>query len=375
MNADLPVSQRLDRLDAALAHSRNPVEAACLRAERAGFLARQGHAAEAQAELDLLRAQFDHERHPAVSAWLCMAEGWQLYCAGQSNAGRDKMKRAQALSAAAGLVGLQALSLAWLAHLDYAAHDMTGLVRQVSLSLRLAAADHHGARGRACMVVAMAYHYAERLDRAQPWYARAREHAMADGDEITQSALNYNIAAYRVHHAMQAAVFGTGDAQDAQQQARHALAGADCTSNFDEWKGTLSLYAQVLMQRACIASIQGHHAEALALYEKHLADAQQQGLGRLTANYVADIAWCRWHLGDAAGARRDAQVAAGGIGDAMDVDDRATAHGRLAQVFGLLGDERAASMHLALGSDQWAAHRRVQAALCDSLEAARLQLR
>ena len=368
MNARISHSRLLARLDAAIAKTRNPIDAACLRAERAGFMARHGHFDVARAEIDAIHAQFDRQPHPAVSAWLCIAEGWQLHFGSLSGSARDKMKRAQALSAAAGLAQLQALSSAWLAHMDYSVNDIDSLVRNVSQALRLAAPDNHAARARACMVVALAYDFAERLDRAQPWYARSREHAVADGDETTLSALNHNISAHRVHHAMQAAVFG-GDTTD---QARHALAGADCTENFDEWVGTSSLDALMPMQRACIASVQERYADALALYERHLDDAQKQGLARLTGNYLADMAWCRWHLGDHAGARRDATLAAASIDASMHIDDQATAHARLGQLFERLGDADAAQAHLARGRDCWDGHRRYQAKVIEALDAAEL---
>lgn len=368
MSTRAPQSRLLTRLDAALAKTRHPIESACLRAERAGFLARHGHFDEAQAEFDALHSLFDRQPVPAVSAWLCIAEGWLLHFSSLSAAARDKMKRAQALSAAVNMTHLHALSSAWLAQMDYTANDIDSLVRNVSLSLRLAAPDNHAARARACMVVALTYDFVERLDRAQPWYARAREHAVADGDETTQSALNYNISAQRVHHAMQAAVFGG----DALEQARYALAGAECAGNFDEWVGTASLNALLPMQRACIASIQGQYADALGLYQRYLADAQRQGLDRLTSNYVADMAWCRWHLGDRAGALRDAQTAAAAIDASMHLDDRATAHGRLGLLFRLFDEEAAAAHHSAQGRDCWAEHRKHQAMVLQAMEAAAL---
>lgn len=363
-----PHSRLLARLDAAIGRARHPIDAACVRAERAGFLARHGSFTEAQAELDALHAQFDSQPNPAVSAWLCIAEGWLLHFSSLSSGARDKMKRAQALSAAAGLSPLHALSSAWLAHMDYSINDAESMVRNLALALKLSAPDHHAARARACMVVALAYDFAERIERAQPWYARAREHAVADGDETTQSALNYNISAHRVHHAMQAAVFG-GDVQD---QARYALAGAECAGNFDEWVGTASLDALLPMQRACIASVQGQYGDALALYERHLAGAQKQGLARLTGNYLADMAWCRWHLGDRNGARRDGEAAAASIDSSMHVDDQATAHGRLGMLFRLLDDEALATQHDRRGQECWAMHQAYQAQVVQLLEAADL---
>jgi hypothetical protein len=368
MNARAPHSRLLARLDADIARTRNVIDVACLRAERAGFLARRGQFDQAQAELDSLHAQFSDRPHPAVSAWLCMVEGWMLHFGSLSAGARDKLKRAQALSGAAGLTQLQALSSAWLAHMDYSHNDLDGLVRNVSLALQLAAPDHHSARARACMVVALSYDFCDRMDLAQPWYVRSREHALAEGDETTQSALNYNISAHRVHHAMQAAVFGG----DVQGQARYAEAGAECASNFDDWVGTASLDALMPMQRACIASVQGQYGDALALYEKHLEDARQQGLARLTGNYLADMAWCRWHLGDRTGARRDGHAAAQAIDASMHVDDQATTHARLGLLFGLLGEDALRTEHAARAQECWSRHRRHQDEMLRAFEAAQL---
>ncbi|HUG24880.1 hypothetical protein [Piscinibacter sp.] len=362
-------SRLLTRLDAAIAKTRNPVEAACLRVERAGFLARHGHFDKARSELAAVHAQFDPHPQAAVSVWLCIAEAWVLHFSSLSAMARDKMMRAQALSAAAGLTQLQALSAAWLAHIAYSNDDIEGTVSYLSMALKLAAPDNHGARARACLVVALAYHFVERLDRAQPWYARAREHATTEGDDTTLSALSHNMTGNRVHHAMQAAVFGG----DTQGQARRALAGAESTRNFDEWIGTVSLDSFVPMQRAAIASVQGHYGQALALYEKHMADALKQGLGRWASNYLADIAWCRWHLGDIAGARRDASAAAAGISAAMHMDDQAVAHGRLALLFKLLEEDAEAFAQGAKARECWAAHRKFQGHVLDLLDQAQLR--
>jgi tetratricopeptide (TPR) repeat protein len=253
--------------------------------------------------------------------------------------------------------------------MDYAADDVDNMVRNVTLALQLAAADNHSARSRACMVAACAYDFTEHADHALAWYARAREHATADGDETTLSALNYNISAQRVHHAMQAAVFGG----DAQAQFRQARAASESAGNFDQWIGLLSLDALVPMQRASVALLQGHYAESLALYERHMADARRQGLERLTANYLADVAWCRWHLGDRAGAQRDARAAEASIDAGTHLDDRALAHGQLGRLFKELGDEDAASRHASRGRECWEAHRKFQKQVFAALEAAHLR--
>lgn len=364
-----PKSRLLSRLEAAMARTRHPIEAACLRAERAGFLARLGHFERAKADIVALHAQFDLQPHPAVSAWIAMAEGWVLHFTNLSAGARDKMKRAQALSAAAGLLPVHALSSAWLAQMDYLADDIGEMLRNVSMALKNAAPDQHAARSRACMVMALGYHFCERMDRAQPWYARAREHATLDGDETALSALNYNISSHRAHQALQAAVFGG----DALADARQAAVGYESTANLDEWIGTQSLRALVPVQRASLASVLGQYAQAIALYEQHLDDARQQGLARMTATWLADMAWCRWHVGDSTGALHAAQEASSSIDDSMHVDDRATAHGRLGQVWHLLGDDAAADRHAAQAGEFWGQHRHFQRGVLEQLDVAQLR--
>lgn len=364
----LPKSRLLSRIDAALARTRHPVEGACLRAERAGFLARLGHFERAKADIAALHAQFDANPHPAVSAWLALTEGWLLHYTNLSEGARDKMKRAQALSAAAGLLPVHALSSAWLAQMDYQADDIGEMLRNVSLALKNAGPGEHGARSRACMVIALGYHFCERMDLAQPWYARAREHATQDGDETTLSALNYNISSHRAHQALQAAVFGG----DALGDARQATVGYESSLNLDEWIGAQSLHAVVPVQRASLASVQGQYAQAIALYDRHMDDARQQGLARMAPVWLADMAWCRWHVDDTAGARCAAQDAASAIDDSMHLDDRATAHGRLAQVWRLLGEQASADLHATQASEHRERHRDLQRKMLEQMADAQL---
>ncbi|HET6599542.1 MAG TPA: hypothetical protein VFG60_06230, partial [Burkholderiaceae bacterium] len=178
-------SRLLARLEAARATARDPIERACLRAEHAGYRARQGHCDEARVELSALHAQFDPQPHAAVSAWLYLVEGWVAFHESADALAQDRFKRAHALSAAAGLTKPQALSAAWLAQLDHAHRQVDSMARHILEALRLAGPPDHAARSRASLVAAQAYEFAERADLAQPWYGRARDQAQLDGDDQT----------------------------------------------------------------------------------------------------------------------------------------------------------------------------------------------
>ncbi len=345
------------RLDEAIARAVHPVEQACLRAERAGHLAQRGQFDAAQAEIDSLHTLFDRNPHPAVSSWLSLAEGFVAFFGSVSATARDKIKRAHALSGASRLPRIQALCAAWLAHTDYVALDFQAMAAHLQQAFELAASDHHAARARACLTMGTALHFAERLDLAQPWYVRAREHASTAGDEVMLIGLGSNMAWHHGMHALQASIFGGPLAE----HARHAMAGALSVNNLDRWSGTTSLDSWAPMLRALTYSVQGEAASALALYQSHLGDARNQGMGRLSPVFLADLAWCHWRVGDTEGARLQAQAALTSLDASTFADDCAAAHGRLAQVFRALEQDDHACIHEAKAKEHWAAHQCVQA--------------
>lgn len=350
-------SRLLSRLDSDIRKTYDPVDNACLRAERAAQLARLGQFDKANQEMAALHAAFDRRPTASVSAWICLAEGCIAYFSSLSSTARDKMQRAHAISAAANLKRIRAISAAWLAHMDFAHFDLEATSRHVREALELSDPSNLAATSRASLVVGVAFHFANRLDLAQPWFVRSRECAIAEGDEATLSALSYNIAAYRGNHAMQRSLFGG----DASEEARHALAGADSSDNIGHWVGITSLDSLVPMLRAVLHSVQGEYDKALMLYQAHWLDAKRQGLGRLSANFLADMAWCRWNQGDPAAAMRDAASAGGNIDPSMHADDRAVAHGRLAQLYRAVGETDNALQHEGKARESWNAHKRLQA--------------
>jgi len=361
-----PASPMLARLDAALAASVHPIDVACARAERAGFLARQGFFDQASEDLAILRSQFAQRPVALVTVWICIVEAWIEQNSGRLSASRDKMLRAQALSAAARLRPLQALSAAWLAHISFVQDDMDDMAKYLTLAFELAAPDHHAAHARASLVAASAYHFANRLDLAQPWYIRAREHALAESDDAALGVITFTIAGHRSNHALRATIFGSVDTDE----ARRAEAWVAASFNFDQWVGTIYQDAYVQMLRAAVYSAQGEHAKALQVYEAHLADADRQGLANMRATHLADQAWCRWHTGDALGARADAEASVALLDPGMNLEDLAVACGRLEQVFQALEDVDAALRYRQLARDHWSRHQEMQTSVIELLDRA-----
>jgi hypothetical protein len=366
-------SRLLAKLDAAIAAAPNPIEAKCLRAERAALLARQGQLEAAKTVIDELQAQLAWQPNTPLRAWLALAEGLHGHYSALGGGAQEGIEQAYLLSREiAALKRLHALAAAWLANMAFSNDDMPRMAALLREAFDGALPEHHGTRARAALVAGYAMHFAAESARAQPWYEASRRHAIADGDETHLSALMHNQAWMRASQARLALLF---DAQgdDAGQRAAmaHALMGAESIGHYDAGVGTASLGSLVPMLRAQVLTAQGRWADALELFESNFDAALGDGLTRLAPCLLADRAWCEWHSGRPDRAQALAAAAEQALGQACDTDDRAMATARLAQIHAALGDAAAATRQREAAHAHHAAHRaqqqRIVALLDESL--------
>lgn len=361
-------SRLRERLEAAIARERDPTEQLLLRAERIGLLAREGLLDEARRALAPLHAKHAAQPEAAGAAALALAEALLAYYSDLNAQARAKLQQARALAASAQRRPLQALCAAWLAHLDYVSNELAGMCRHAALAFALSESDHHAARSRAGLVVAMSYHHAGRPELAQRWYELARRHAQAEGDSATISALLHNMAALRVYLARQSAVTG----EPLNGEALTALAAAESSRHFDAHLGASALPLLEPILRAQALAVLGRWAEALALYEEHLPDAiGPGGLARMECSLRADMAFGRLQLEQPDQARAQAELAAAAAQrPGCDVDDLAFSHARLAKVYAGLGQAMAARRHAELAQGCWRRHAEEQLRIVTLMDAA-----
>ena len=353
----IPRSRLLAKLDAAIATAGHPIEARCLRAERAGLLARQGQLEASRAAIDELTAQLAWAPNPTLRAWLALAEGLHGYYSALGCAAQEQVEQAWRLARdGPAMPRLHALAAAWLANMAFANDDMPRMAALVREALDTAAPEHHAARARAALVAGYAYHFASAGVRAQPWYEASRRHAIAEGDETQLSALMHNQAWMRASQARLALLFGTTDAHHsvehglatspaAEDAVAQALMGAESIGHYDAGIGTASLGSLVPMLRAQVLTAQGRWPEAMALFESHFEAARSDGLERLLPCLLADRAWCEWQVGQPRKARALVAAAEQALQQDCDTDDRAMAHARLAQACNALGDAAGGQRH------------------------------
>jgi len=147
-------SRLLTQLAARIAAARDPVEAACLRAQRGIYLARQGKHQEAEAIVSAIRDEFGKQPNAEVTAWVSLVEALIRFYSHPGPKALDRLRRAHALSRAMNHPVLVPLCAAWLAHIEFNANRMEPMLPYAVQALQLAQPTHHAALARVSLVVA-----------------------------------------------------------------------------------------------------------------------------------------------------------------------------------------------------------------------------
>ncbi len=355
---------QLVRLESQITGAKNKHAADCKRVERAAYLCRLGSTSEALSELDLLRGEYKNNPSAEISAWIHLADGLIEHFTTMNPKARDKMMRSNALSAAAGLKSLQALSLAWLAHFDYTQGRFDAMLESIKLSLPLSKYSP-AAEVRVSLVVAQAYHFSGEFQMANPWYLRARIVAVREGDEATISALMHNMAWLRSQGLRE---IDCELAPPNRGDGEHALLGSESTENFDAIIGSSSLESIMPILRAQILTALGQYEEALRIFVEGMSTAVEAGLGRLHGSLLADRSWCYFNLGLVDEARQDALAGEAKSGASDHDDDLALTHARLAQTFDGLGLLDSGRRHRIKALEHWELRRAVQCKIVSFLQ-------
>jgi len=359
-------SRLIERLDAQIIQAEDLVERECLKAERAGALARHGLLSDARFALAGVRTQSLRLRAPVLAAWVSLVDGQIDHFDSMAPQAQTKFERAHALARDAGDVDMQALAAAWMAICSFNASNLDAMVAQVREVLALAADDHHSVWVRIGLVLADAFRHAGDDEQSQRWYVKSRQHASAEGDTSMMSALLHNIAAMRAGRIGLDDAFGVAHQADAAQ----ALLEIESTANYDWGSGAAALTAMVPVVRAQLLVVLGRYDEAAALLDAYLVRARQEGMAHREARLLADRAWCHAAQGHQMDALRDARQAQRALAAQYDADDLAAAHARLARVFAAFGRSVDAATHQELADVALAEHRASQKELLVALQAA-----
>lgn len=348
-------SSYLDFLNSSIASGSTGISLAYLRAERAAYLARLGETAMARNEVKVIQVENRTKADARLSVLVNIADGLCHYYDNMGDESRDRFLRAYTVARAARIHDLTSRAAAWLALVAYGSYDFDAMATYLDQSITSENTDQ-SSRARALLIVATTVHLANRFDLARPWYQRARYLAAEIGDGASISAIMHNMASIWSTNLRNASLGGIETAD----KSRTALLGVISTMNFDDLIGGTSLPIFTPLIQAQLLSIDGKIAEALELYDVHLANLKIDAVPGWQKWLLADRAWCLLQMGYADRARDEFDALFGALSEDDHVDDLAATLIRLSDGYRLLEIEERSGQCRMRAQDRWLAFAHLQ---------------
>ncbi|MBP6903400.1 MAG: hypothetical protein KBC73_25155 [Burkholderiaceae bacterium] len=352
----------LEDLDQKIRTTSSRVDWSRLMCRKSVLLARQGQLDAAQRQIDQVRKVWGEELHHEVASWVMMAEGVLHFFRLDTHMAWERLRRAHALAVALRTESSRASCAAWMALLAFNGSRYDEMCDRLREVLTEAAAEDHHARGRACLIIADAYHVAGRWDLAKPWYDKARYHAADEGDQSTLSAMLFNVAACRTSNVRLADAFGE---PNPELNVEIAVSEVGTSRVYDLAVGAKSLQQLTPLMHAQIQVVEHQYPSALAILNSiDRAGLQPKEIPQL----LCEQAWCNACLGSNDLATEQANQSEACMDSMFDDDDYAYVGARLSQVWASLGRPDRSSDLRCKASLRLDAHRTLQAKLAASLD-------
>jgi hypothetical protein len=172
----------------------------------------------------------------------------------------DRFRRAYALSVSIGDCDLQALTSAWMAHIEFNERRYSAMVSSANHCLAIYPRGSTAAHSRLLMVLANANLYAGNVSKANTHFERARSIAVTDGDRATVGAIVYNRAALMLNNFRLQAFVDVGESIDLS----FLSVAVESSTAFQGITENRSLVELPIMNQARLAMIRGDFSYALA---------------------------------------------------------------------------------------------------------------
>lgn len=184
----------LDQLDAELAEVKDSQSWVKLQAKKAAHFARVGRFLEAKRIVAALRGKHAGDTEGEGVVWVMYAEGLIHFFESYDDRAHDRLFRVRLLADAFALEDIKVLVLAWLAHIEFnragyaAVSTLLSDLRDLNVK-----ADHSSPEfARITLTLGDVAAYCGESELSRYWYARARQCAVAQGDDATTAAVLYN---------------------------------------------------------------------------------------------------------------------------------------------------------------------------------------
>lgn len=349
----------VERLLQSIASESNPAKRAESIALLACYEARVGEFDAAEEKRLQLRRDFGSGHYPRISILLMCLEALQLYFRELSPKARDRMHRANLISGLVKEAQLEALTSAWLAHIDFNLDSYDSMATELSKCFQNLAADDGSAECRATLVLGDANLFAGSEQEARKWHDRARVLASKLGDQAAFGAITYNRAAMRVAVARVESLRSEMDPSrlsmlDAEVRSAISYQGTARLKSLEHLLGSASAGIRVLRGQYDLAE----HAIDAALSSGEVP----AGTGEEYLLY-ADRARCLSLRGATDRAALDAAFVLTGSTNQLSPDDRAVVEDSLSHYFSSIGQADAAVAHRNRSKSALEAHMSIVAKL------------
>jgi tetratricopeptide (TPR) repeat protein len=312
------MSRLLQRLADQLATERDEYVRGELIALQAAYLARVGDFAAARERIATVRATFFDGRSGRVTALVMIAEALLAHFESLSPGARDRAMRAQLLGDVMRDPQIIALSSAWRAHIEFEFSSFDVAALALKKALAVINDRDHSAWSRCCIVLFNALSFVGDRERAQAWFLRGHQHAVADGDQASIDALLQSKASYNVAQAW----VGRCLSKDSEKLLQVARAEVASARNLQLLVRVQAHEDYIELAECNLCLLEGRYSDALEWLTK------LEGSGPFPAGHFTDSvgqvmsAYCQLKLGrlDSAVATFD-NVRDASWGD-IDVDDR-----------------------------------------------------
>ena len=188
------MSQQLHRLEKTLQSTTDLALMVQLTARIAVILARLGRSDEAKAKVTALRENYGDWRSGRIHVWIMLSEAIIDWYVNLSSQALDRITRVQVLSGAMRYLEMHAIASAWKAHIQFEISDFDGMLRSIDLAYQSKTEENGEANSRLAIVLCNAFALCGDLTSAQHWFGKGRSYALAEGDQASVEALQYNRA-------------------------------------------------------------------------------------------------------------------------------------------------------------------------------------
>jgi hypothetical protein len=339
-------SALLFHLEKLASETDNEIDRALLRAQWASAMARLGHVRAARDEVAALR-HFNASYEPRLTAWILLAEGQIDHYDSLSVTALDKFKRAYGIAVASSDLDIRSFAAAWMSASEFQTGAYRSATQHSLEALELAPESGYLARSRAHLVLANILCAVGRHAEAPKHYSMARHCAIEAHDISMQSAVLYNVAAFRI------ARISLNDAMGEVVSEELNLAELELKSiiNLDRGLGIDSLSAMVPILQGQLLLMKRQWSEANQQYANAIPEASTYGPLRWEPRFLAEQSQCQAMMGQVREASELAARAVEQLSDAMHFDDLAACHARLALAYAVLDQPARAADHLARANE------------------------